>query len=50
MPRFKGKIVKTALLAMMGIFFFASLAKAQDSIRSVQMNPVLPPLTWKGAR
>lgn len=42
--------MKRALLIIICIFLFATHANGQEEMRSVQMNPVLPGLTWKGAR
>lgn len=42
--------MKLSWLIIIGIFFFVSPAQAQEEMRSVQINPVLPALTWQGAR
>jgi hypothetical protein len=48
--KFKGKIVKRILPIIITVFFVVTQTHAQEKMRSVQMNPVLPALTWKGAR
>jgi hypothetical protein len=42
--------VKISWLIFIGVFLFVSPVQAQEEMRSVQINPVLPALTWQGAR
>ncbi|MBW2466036.1 MAG: DUF1883 domain-containing protein [Deltaproteobacteria bacterium] len=42
--------MKRVLLICIGLIFFATEVIAQENMRSVQMNPVIPALSWKGAR